>query len=64
MDVKLFLDFYEAFLEFLKTIEEDKKVVLENRFRFKRLYENITSDGRFNEIFEEFQREQEHYKII
>ena len=55
-DNKLFFNFYDAFLELLKTINKDKNVILQNRFKFKRLYENIIDDGRFNELFEEFQK--------
>lgn len=40
----------------IKTINEDKNVILQNKFKFKRLYENIIDDGRFNELFEEFQQ--------
>lgn len=46
--------FYDAFLELLKTI--NKNIILQNKFKFKRLYENIIDDGRFNELFEEFQK--------
>ena len=55
-DNKLFFNFYDAFLELLKTINKDKNVILQNKYKFKRLYENIIDDGRFNELFEEFQK--------
>lgn len=55
-DNKLFFNFYDAFLELIKTINKDKNVILQNKFKFKRLYENIIDDGRFNELFEEFQK--------
>lgn len=55
-DNKLFFNFYDAFLELLKTINKDKNIILQNKFKFKRLYENIIDDGRFNELFEEFQK--------
>ena len=55
-DNKIFFNFYDAFLELLKTINEDKNVILQNKFKFKRLYENIIDDGRFSELFEEFQQ--------
>lgn len=54
-DNKLFFNFYDAFLELLKTINKDKNIILQNKFKFKRLYENIIDDGKF-ELFEEFQK--------